>query len=80
MIGLEIEIQKRKIGTYLNSKEPIAYTNIARIINKPYNTAKLKIKNGTLTVSEAIKIYNELDFKSMDDFYAFTYLFTEQEK
>lgn len=79
MIGLKKQIEARRVGVNLDMKEPISYTNIARIINKPYTTAKRKIDNGTFTVSEAIDIYKNLKFKAKNDFEAFEYLFTEQE-
>lgn len=79
MIGLEKQIEARRVGIHLDTKEPISYTNISGIINKPYTTTKRKIKNGTFTVREAIDIYKSLKFKSKNDFEAFEYLFTEQE-
>lgn len=78
-IGLKKQIEARRVGIHLDAKEPISYTNIANIINKPYTTAKRKISNGTLTVQEAIDIYKSLKFKAKNDFEAFEYLFTEQE-
>ena len=80
MIGLERQIEARRVGVHLDTKEPISYTNISNIINKPYPTTKRKIKNGTLTVREAIDIYKGLRFKAKNDFEAFEYLFTEQEE
>lgn len=79
MIGLEKQIEARRVGINLEAKEAISYTNIASIINKPYTTAKRKIQNGTFTVREAIDIYRNLHFKAKNDFEAFEYLFTEQE-
>lgn len=79
MIGLEKQIEARRIGINLDVKEPMSYTNISKIINKPYTTTKRKIQKGTFTVREAIDIYKSLRFKAKDNFEAFEYLFTEQE-
>ena len=40
MIGLQKQIEARKVGIQLDRKEPISYSNIAKILNKPYITAK----------------------------------------
>lgn len=79
MIGLQKQIEARKVGVQLDRKEPISYSNIAKIINKPYVTAKRKVINSTFSVDEAILIYKKLGFKAKNDFEAFEYLFTECE-
>lgn len=79
MIGLKKQIEARKVGVQIDKKEPISYSNIANIINKPYNTVKRKVENGSFTVREAIDIYRSLHFKAKNDFEAFEYLFTECE-
>jgi hypothetical protein len=79
MIGLEKEIELRRTSVLLGRKEPMSYTNIAKIINKTYNTAVNKTKSASFTVEEAVKIYEGLGFKSKNDFEAFKYLFTEQD-
>ena len=79
MIGLEKEIDKRKIGEFVDRNERVSYVNIAKIINKPYNTTKRKILNNTLTVEEALKIFKTL-FNAKSKFDAFEYLFTEIEE
>ena len=76
MIGLEYEIEKRKIGKLLDRNERVSYVNIAKIINKPYTTTKRKITGNTLTVDEALKIFKTL-FNAKSKFDAFEYLFTE---
>lgn len=78
MIGLKKQIEARRIGIQIGTKEPISYSNVAKIINKSYHTAKRKIDNGSFTVKEAIDIYNGLNFRSKSKFDAFEYLFTEQ--
>lgn len=77
MTGLEKQIECRRSGERLDSKEDISYSNIAKLLNVNYKTAKKHIKNGTLPVCDAIKIFNTL-FKSKSRFEAFEYLFTEQ--
>lgn len=79
MIGLEKEIELRRKSKILERNELISYSSIAKIIKKPYNTTKRKIKNGVLTVDEAFDIYNNLNFKAKSEFDAFKYLFTEQD-
>lgn len=79
MIGLERQIEARRIGLKLDTRELISYSYIAKILNKPYNTTKRKIKSGNITVQEAFDIFNNLPFKAKSKFEAFEYLFTEQE-
>lgn len=78
MIGLLKEMDLRKKSKFTDPMEQLTYVNIANIINKPYNTTKRKIENGTFTVEEAYKIYQTVNFKSKSPLDAFIYLFTEQ--
>ena len=78
MTGLEIQIECRRTDKkYFSSKEEISYSNIAKLIGKSYTNTKRKIKDNTLTLEEAFKIFNTL-FKAKSKFEAFEYLFTEQ--
>lgn len=77
MIGLQIEIELRKKSKFLDRNEPLTYVHISKIINKPYNTVKRKVENGSFTVEEAIKIYRAIGFKAKSDFEALEYLFTD---
>lgn len=81
MIGLKKEIIKRKANNdiYFDRNEHLNIANIARIINKPYNTTKRKIDNGSFTIKEACTIYEDIGFKAKNDYDALKYLFTEQE-
>lgn len=78
MIGLEIEIESRRRGRRLDDPV-ISFANIARILDKPYLSTRRKIRKGDLTVQEALKIFESINFKCLDKFEAFIYLFTEQE-
>lgn len=81
ILGIEIEINKRKKKDKSSKhNELISYSNISKILNKSYNTVKRKIKNKNLTVDEALKIFENINFKYKSKFDAFIYLFTEQEE
>lgn len=79
MIGLLKEIELRKKSKFLDRNGQLTYVNISNIIDKPYNTTKRKIENGSFTVEEAFKIFRGIGFKCKSEFEAFEYLFTEQE-
>lgn len=79
MIGLMKEIELRKKSKFLDRNGQLTYVNISNIINKPYNTVKRKVENGSFTVEEAFKIFRGIGFKSKSELEAFEYLFTEQE-
>lgn len=81
MIGLEIEMEKRKtqgIVTFADRLNPLTIVNISKIINKAYNTTKRKIETGDFTVEEALKIYRTIGFKAKSEITALEYLFTQQ--
>lgn len=73
-----MQIEARRMGRKnIDSHEEISYVNISKLIDRDYKTTKRQIKNNTLSVSDAIKIFNTL-FKAKSKFEAFEYLFTEQ--
>ena len=78
MIGLEEQIETRREKNSLKQNSKISYSYIAKRINNDYHTAKRKVQNGSFTVDEALKIYEELEFKPQNNFEAFKYLFTEK--
>lgn len=77
MIELERQILLRKTGRIMDRHENISYSHISKIINKSHSAVKSRFKKNSFTVGEALKIYNELNFKAKDDFEAFKLLFSE---
>ena len=79
MTGLQKQIEDRKTGIYLDRHEKVSYSYIAKIINKTHRNTKSRITKNTLSVEDAIKIYETLDFKPRNSYEVFKYLFTEIE-
>lgn len=78
MTGLQEQIKSRKVGRNYVMNEPISYAGIARLLDKPYQTAKRKVDKNYFTVDEALKIFNTL-FVANSKYEAFEYLFTDKE-
>ena len=78
MTGLQLQIKARQIGKQLDKNEPISYAGIAKLLNKPYTTAKRKIVRNDFTITEAFTILNSGLFAYKSKYDALEYLFTEQ--
>lgn len=78
MIGLEIEINKRKPKQKSPALELLGISNIARTLNMSYQLASYKIKNNKFYIYEVLKIFRECIPPDEQTFDYFIYLFTEQ--
>lgn len=78
MTGLQLQIKARQMGKQLDKNEPVSYAGIAKLIDKPYTTAKRKIMKNDFTITEAFKILNSGLFTYKSKYDALEYLFTEQ--
>lgn len=79
MTGLQKQIEGRKNGAYVERNEKVSYSYISKLINKTHKNTKNRIIKNTLSVADAIKIYEALDFKPQDSYRVFKYLFSEIE-
>lgn len=77
MIELERQILSRKKGKIMDRYENVSYAHISKIINKSHTAVKAKFKRNSFLVGEAIKIYEQMNFRAVDDFQAFKLLFSE---
>jgi len=77
MIELERQILLRKNGKIMDRNENIGYAHISKLINKSHTAVKAKFKRNSFSITEAIKIYEGLNFKAVNDFEALKTLFSE---
>lgn len=78
MIGLEIEINKRKPRQQSRAFEKLAIGNISNILGKFPASVTYTITHNRLTVEDALKIFRECIPQEQQTFDYFIYLFTEQ--
>lgn len=78
MTGLQLQIKARQMGKQLDKNEPISYAGIAKILNKPYTTAKRKILTNKFDIEEVFKIMESGLFTFKSKYDALEYLFKEQ--
>lgn len=78
MTGLEIEIEKRKIGKKSKVGEKFSTKFISGLIGCTLPTTTNKLKNNTFTVEEAFAIFKTLIAPNLQTIDMFEYLFTTQ--
>ena len=80
MIGLEQQVELRRNGKHLDFNEKVSYSNIGKIIHKTHSQVMTRIKNNSFSVTEALKIYEQLEFRPKNDYNVFKYLFSKVEE
>lgn len=80
VIGLKVEIDKRKKAKYSASEEKWSIPFIAKLLGLAYTTVKLKLSMGNFTVEEAFGIFYALIPAEKQDLQTLVYLFTDQTK
>lgn len=78
MLGLEIEIDKRKTGKKSNPKEKFSCTYISKLLGKTYMAVNHKINRKSFGFEEALAIFKSIVPEDRQTLDFFIYLFTEQ--
>ena len=79
MIGLKIEIDKRKKIKYSGHNEKWTIPYIAKLLGIAYTTVKLKLSTGAFTTEEAFGVFYSLVPTKNQNLETLLYLFTDQE-
>lgn len=79
MLGLEKEIIARKTGKKSNPEERYSVAFIGRLLEKPYQTIRKKLKRKSFSIEEQWAIFKSIVPHEKQTMELLEYLFTEQD-